>query len=88
MVEQSTKEVDNEGIGSSLNPEHDQENAEAQLDGVSEHPDYLHLDTDGIMEEINAKTVTSLFKERSSRADIVPAKTCFCAQDSHSDSCC
>ena len=27
-------------------------------------------------------------KERSSRADIVPAKTCFCAQDSHSDSCC
>ena len=63
MVEQSTKEVDNEGIGSSLNPEHEQENAEAQLDGVSEHPDYLHLDTDGIIEEINEKTVTSLFKE-------------------------
>ena len=63
MVEQSTKEVDNEEIGYSLNPEHEQENAEAQLDGVSEHPDYLHLDTDGIMEEINEKTVTSLFKE-------------------------
>lgn len=32
--------------------------------------------------------VSALFKERSSRADIVPAKTCFCAQDSHPDSCC
>ena len=26
--------------------------------------------------------VTALYKERSSRADIVIAKTCFCAQDS------
>ena len=32
--------------------------------------------------------VTALFSERSSRADIVPAKTCFCAQDSLEKSCC
>ena len=32
--------------------------------------------------------VTSQFEERSSRADIIPAKTCFCAQDSVTDDCC
>jgi len=32
--------------------------------------------------------VTALFNERSSRADIVPAKTCFCAQDALDKSCC
>jgi tetratricopeptide (TPR) repeat protein len=40
-------------------------------------------DTSGELEK-----VTSLFEERSSRADIIPAKTCFCAQDSVDDSCC
>ncbi|MAA79583.1 MAG: hypothetical protein CL916_10020 [Deltaproteobacteria bacterium] len=32
--------------------------------------------------------VTALFKERSARADIVPAKTCFCAQNSIATRCC
>ena len=32
--------------------------------------------------------VTALFNERSSRADIMPAKTCFCAQDALEKSCC
>ncbi len=32
--------------------------------------------------------VTNLFNERSSRADIVPAKTCFCAQDALETNCC
>jgi len=32
--------------------------------------------------------VTNLFNERSSRADIVPAKTCFCAQDALQTNCC
>ena len=40
-------------------------------------------DTSGELEK-----VISLFEERSSRADIIPAKTCFCAQDSLDDSCC
>ena len=34
------------------------------------------------------KEVTALFEQRSARADIVPAKTCFCAQDALSSSCC
>ena len=40
-------------------------------------------DTSGELEK-----VTSQFEERSSRADIIPAKTCFCAQDSKKESCC
>ena len=32
--------------------------------------------------------VTALFEERSARADIVPAKTCFCAQDALAKTCC
>ena len=32
--------------------------------------------------------VSALFRERSSRADVMPAKTCFCAQDSLDKSCC
>ena len=40
-------------------------------------------DTSGELEK-----VTSQFNARSSRADIIPAKTCFCAQDSKNDSCC
>ena len=40
-------------------------------------------DTSGELEK-----VTALFEERSIRADIVPAKTCFCAQDSVKSDCC
>ena len=32
--------------------------------------------------------VTELFEHRSARADIMPSKTCFCAQDSIDESCC
>ena len=45
--------------------------------------DYDFGDTSGELEK-----VADQFKERSSRADIMPAKTCFCAQDSKEDSCC
>ena len=48
----------------------------------------LCLEAKGGSEEELAE-VTALFNERSSRADIVPAKTCFCAQDAvKDDSCC
>ena len=47
----------------------------------------LCLEAKGGSEEELAE-VTALFNERSSRADIVPAKTCFCAQDAAKDSCC
>ena len=32
--------------------------------------------------------VRELFEQRSARADIMPSKTCFCAQDSIDESCC
>jgi hypothetical protein len=32
--------------------------------------------------------VTALFEERSSRADMVPSVTCFCAQVDDEPSCC
>ena len=47
----------------------------------------LCLEAKGGAEE-ELSEVTALFNERSSRADIVPAKTCFCAQDAVKDSCC
>lgn len=40
-------------------------------------------DTSGELEKVTAQ-----FEERSARADIIPTKTCFCAQDSKEDSCC
>ena len=47
----------------------------------------LCLEAKGSEEEL-AK-VSELYAARSIRADIVPAKTCFCAQDSvKADSCC
>jgi tetratricopeptide (TPR) repeat protein len=47
----------------------------------------LCLEARGDAPEELAK-VTAMFNERSSRADIRPAKTCFCAQDSIEKTCC
>jgi len=40
----------------------------------------------GAPEELSQ--VSQLFEERGVRADIKPAKTCFCAQNSLDESCC
>ena len=63
MMEQSTKEIDMTDIGIQLDAAHEQDQADCQLEGVAEHPDFLHLDTDGI--EINAKMTaqTGIFKK-------------------------
>ena len=63
MVEQSTKEIDMEAIGISLDAKLEQDNAECQLEGMSEHPDYLYLDTDGIELQDNKQQKSSIFKE-------------------------
>ena len=55
MVEQSTKEVDLEGFGIQMDAALEQDQAECNLEGMTEHPDFLHMDTDGI-EETNNKT--------------------------------
>ena len=49
---------------------------------------YLRGDLVKLNSNNELEKVTSQFEERSSRADIIPAKTCFCAQDSVGDSCC
>ena len=63
MMEQSTKEIDMTDIGIQLDAAHEQDQADCQLEGVAEHPDFLHLDTGGI--EINAKMTaqTGIFKK-------------------------
>ena len=48
MVEQSNKKVDMDVIGAELNPTYEQDQVECLEEGQSQHPDYLHLDTDGI----------------------------------------
>ena len=63
MVEQSTKEVDLEGIGINMDAALEQDQADCQEEGAIEHPDYIHLDTDGI--ELTNKTQheTTIFKK-------------------------
>ena len=63
MVEQSTKEVDLEDIGIHMDAALEQNQADCQEEGAIEHPDYIHLDTDGI--ELTNKTQheTTMFKK-------------------------
>ena len=63
MAEQSTKEVDLDAIGISIDAAVEQDNADCQMEGVSDHPDYLYLDTDGIDQQSNKKLKSSIFKE-------------------------
>ena len=48
MVEESNKELNLELIGSEINATYEQDKEDCAHEGVSEHPDYLHLDTDGL----------------------------------------
>ena len=48
MVEQSTKKINLDDIGHEVNATHEQEQLDSLHEGVLEHPDFIHLDTDGI----------------------------------------
>ena len=48
MVEESSKEIDFESIGADLNAATEQDQADCINEGSSQHPDYEHIDTDGI----------------------------------------
>jgi hypothetical protein len=48
MVEQANKEVDLGGIGILMDAALEQDQADCHQEGVTEHPDYIHLDTEGI----------------------------------------
>ena len=62
MVEQSNKKVDMDVIGAELNPTYEQDQVECLEEGQSQHPDYLHLDTDGIQNLENNNHPNSIFK--------------------------
>ena len=63
MVEQSNKDENLELIGNEINATHEQEKDDCAEEGVSEHPDYIHLDTDGISLDDRPNQQSSLFKQ-------------------------
>ena len=67
MVEQSTKEVDMEAIRAELAPTFEHDQIDCLEEGQTEHPDYIHLDIDGIElienQEKPMENSTSIFKQ-------------------------
>jgi hypothetical protein len=63
MVEQANKEMDLGEIGIQLDAALEQDQAECHQEGVTEHPDYIHLDTDGIEQPHKTKSEASIFKK-------------------------
>ena len=70
MVEQANKDMDLADIGNLMDAALEQDQADCQQEGLSEHPEYIHLDTDGIEQTNNTKHDGNIFK----RIDI-PALT-------------
>ena len=62
MVEQSTKEVDLDEVGNALDATYEQDQSDSRLEGATEHPDYIHLDVDGILHSDENKGANSIFK--------------------------
>ena len=63
MVEQANKEVDLEGIGILMDAALEQDQADCQEEGVTLHPDYTHLDTEGIEQPDKTQQETGIFKK-------------------------
>ena len=63
MVEQSMMELDLESVGIQMDAAHEQDQADCQLEGVSEHPEYVHLDTDGLVSDDEKRAGAGLFKK-------------------------
>ena len=62
MVEEANKELALEKIGVQIDAAHEQDQAECQEEGVIEHPDYIHLDIDGIEQIDHIKHQSNIFK--------------------------
>ena len=63
MVEQSNKDQNLELIGTEINATHEQEKDDCAEEGISEHPNYIHLDTDGICLDDRPNQQSSHFKQ-------------------------
>ena len=65
MVEQANKEVDTEQIATQMDAAFEQDQDECREEGDSLHPDYHHLDTDGIEQGSSNSNAGSIFKKIS-----------------------
>ena len=63
MVEESMKEMDINDIGIQMDAALEQNQADCQLEGMIEHPDYMHMDTEGIEVVDNRNINASIFKK-------------------------
>ena len=63
MVEQSMEDSKLEEIGASIDAAYEQDKVDGALEGNSDHPDYLHLDTDGLTLADNEQPSSSIFKD-------------------------
>ena len=63
MMEEAKKELDLEQVGIKLDPEHEQNQNDCHQEEAEPHPDYFHLDTDGIETTDNSKVGSDLFKK-------------------------
>ena len=63
MVEQAEKEIDTEHIGIQMDPAYEQDQDECREAGDLPHPDYLHLDTDGIEKQDDSTNKGNIFKK-------------------------
>ena len=62
MVEQSTKELDINDIGIQMDVALEQDKSDCQFEGVTEHPEYIHMDTDGLELNDSKSNKASIFK--------------------------
>ena len=63
MVEQANKEIDYEQIGVQMDSALEQDQDDCREEGALLHPDYHHLDTDGIERESSNTSPGSVFKK-------------------------
>ena len=63
MVEQANKEIDMDQIGIQMDAAFEQDQVDCYHEGSIPHPEYIHLDTDGIEEKCENTHEGSLFKK-------------------------
>ena len=63
MVEQANKEIDIDQIGIQLDAAFEQDQVDCYHEGSIPHPEYIHLDTDGIEQNAENAHEGSLFKK-------------------------
>ena len=63
MVEEANKELNLDHVGIQMDAALEQDRADCQQEGVIEHPEYIHLDIDGIDQADKTKHEGNIFKK-------------------------